>query len=185
MTPTLFIDRDGTLIEEPADEQVDRLDKVRLVAGVVPALLSLKAAGFRFVMVTNQDGLGTPSFPEPAFRSVHEFVLGLFASQGIGFAAVLICPHRASDGCDCRKPGTGMLKLAAREHAIDLSRSFVVGDRYGDIELARNAGAKSILVQTGYGAGELEWHAAKWTVQPDHVAETLTEATEWILRQPR
>jgi D-glycero-D-manno-heptose 1,7-bisphosphate phosphatase len=78
-----------------------------------------------------------------------------------------------------------MLERAAREHALDLQRSFVVGDRYGDIELARNAHARGILVRTGYGEGELAWHAAKWPTQPEFVAQDLAEATDWILRQPR
>jgi D-glycero-D-manno-heptose 1,7-bisphosphate phosphatase len=78
-----------------------------------------------------------------------------------------------------------MLELAAHEHALDLRRSFVVGDRYGDVELARNAQARSILVRTGYGEGELAWHSAKWSIQPDLVAEDLRDATDWILRQPK
>ncbi|HKL62432.1 MAG TPA: histidinol-phosphatase, partial [Woeseiaceae bacterium] len=89
----LFVDRDGTLIEEPADEQVDRIDKVRLVPGVIPALLRLKAAGYRFVLVSNQDGLGTESFPEADFRGPHQHMRALFASQGITFDEAFICPH--------------------------------------------------------------------------------------------
>jgi D-glycero-D-manno-heptose 1,7-bisphosphate phosphatase len=78
-----------------------------------------------------------------------------------------------------------MLERAAREHSLDLCRSFVVGDRYGDVQLARNAQARSVLVRTGYGEGELAWHSAKWSVQPDLVAEDLRDATDWILRQTK
>ncbi len=88
-----FLDRDGTLVMEPADEQVDRLDKIRLVPGVIPALLRFRDAGYRFVMVSNQDGRGTDSFPEDDFRVPQEFILDLFASQGIAFDEVFICPH--------------------------------------------------------------------------------------------
>ena len=136
MTPTLFIDRDGTLVEEPPDEQVDRLGKIRLVAGVMPALLALKAAGYALVMVTNQDGLGTPSLPEAAFREAHDFILALFASQGIEFDAVLICPHFAADGCDCRKPKTGWSQEYLARAPMDPARSAVIGDRATDLELA-------------------------------------------------
>ena len=97
----LFIDRDGTIIEEPADEQVDSLQKLRLLPGVIPALLELQRAGYRLVLVSNQDGLGTGSFPEPAFREPQDFLRTLLASQGIAFDAEFFCPHFPADGCDC------------------------------------------------------------------------------------
>jgi imidazoleglycerol-phosphate dehydratase/histidinol-phosphatase len=100
----LFVDRDGTLNEETPDEQIDVLEKIRLMPGVVPALLGLKAAGFAFVMVTNQDGLGTASFPQENFDRAHRFILELFSSQGIEFEAVCICPHYLREDCACRKP---------------------------------------------------------------------------------
>ena len=95
----LFIDRDGTLIEEPEDFQVDELKKVRLVDNVIPALLELSAHGYRFVMVSNQDGLGTESFPEEQFRTCHDHVLHLFSSQGLTFDEEFICPHLPDDQC--------------------------------------------------------------------------------------
>ena len=106
----LFLDRDGTLIEEPADEQVDSLEKVRLMPGVVPALLDLKQAGYTFVMVTNQDGLGTSSLPHANFERPQRFLLDLFASQGIEFDAVFVCPHFQHENCACRKPKLGLLQ---------------------------------------------------------------------------
>lgn len=137
-TPTLFVDRDGTLIEEPADAQVDDLRKVRFMPGVFATLSELARRGFRFVMVTNQDGLGTASFPTPAFEACQEFMLQAFASQNIRFDAVFICPHRAQDGCGCRKPGTALLQAYLREHPIDTQASAVIGDRPSDLELAGN-----------------------------------------------
>lgn len=104
------------------------------------------------------------------------------AAEGAHLQAIYYCPHTSADGCDCRKPNTGMLDRAAREHAIDLRQSFVVGDRRGDVELAHRTGARSILVRTGYGEGEYLWNAAKWTVQPDFVAADLADAVHWILR---
>ena len=136
----LFIDRDGTLIEEPHDYQVDALGKVRLVPGVMPALARLRDAGFRFVLVSNQDGLGTDSFPTDDFEAPHAFVRGLFASQGIDFEQEFICPHFEEDGCDCRKPRTGLLTRFLAATPIDLERSAVIGDRPTDVELARNIG---------------------------------------------
>jgi imidazoleglycerol-phosphate dehydratase/histidinol-phosphatase len=158
MTPTLFIDRDGTLVEEPADQQVDRLDKVRLLEGVIPALLALRAGGYRFVMVTNQDGLGTASFPEPAFREVQDFILALFASQGIPFDAVLVCPHFATDHCDCRKPKTRLVDEYLATAPMDPTRSAVIGDRDTDLELARRLGIAGHRVLAS-GSPEERWDA--------------------------
>ncbi len=140
----LFIDRDGTLIEEPDDFQVDALDKVRLVEGVIPALLELKAAGYRFVMVSNQDGLGTDSFPQQDFEVPHAHVMALFESQGLGFDEVFICPHLPADGCDCRKPRTGLLIRYLAANNLDLGNSAVIGDRDTDIELAERIGVAGI-----------------------------------------
>jgi imidazoleglycerol-phosphate dehydratase / histidinol-phosphatase len=109
MRKLLFVDRDGTLVKEPEDYQVDRLDKIKLVEGAIPALLLLQTHGFQIVMVSNQDGLDTDSFPRAQFQPVHEFIVELFASQGVRFVDTLICPHLASDGCACRKPKTGLL----------------------------------------------------------------------------
>lgn len=142
----LFIDRDGTLIEEPHDNQVDSLDKIRLVRGVIPALLELADNGYRFVMVSNQDGLGTASFPREHFETCHEHVIALFESQGITFDETFICPHLDSDGCDCRKPRTGLLtRFLARNH-LDSAKSAVIGDRGTDLELAERLGLRGFLV---------------------------------------
>jgi imidazoleglycerol-phosphate dehydratase/histidinol-phosphatase len=149
----LFIDRDGTLVEEPDDFQVDALDKVRLVDGVIPALLELAAHGFRLVMVSNQDGLGTDSFPEEQFRVPHEHILGLFESQGIRFDEVFICPHLPADQCECRKPRTGLLTKYLAGTNIDLSHSAVIGDRETDLELAQRLGIQGLLI----GGNALDW----------------------------
>jgi imidazoleglycerol-phosphate dehydratase/histidinol-phosphatase len=142
-----LLDRDGTLVREPPDEQVDRLDKVELVPGVIPALLRLRDAGYEFVMVTNQDGLGTPGYPETAFRTVQDFIVGLFRSQGIVFRDVFICPHRPADGCGCRKPSPGILGSFLTDTPFDRERSVVVGDRDTDEQLARNLGIKGFRVR--------------------------------------
>lgn len=151
MSSVLFIDRDGTLIEEPPDNQVDTLAKVRLVPNVIPSLLRLRNAGYRFVMVTNQDGLGSESFPQEAFDLCHDHVLSIFGSQGIVFDRIFICPHRAGDGCACRKPAAGLLTRYLAETSLDIRRSAVIGDRDTDLELAANIGLRGFLVRPGDG----------------------------------
>ncbi len=151
---TLFLDRDGTLNEEPPDEQVDSLEKIRLMPGVVPALLELKRAGFAFVMVTNQDGLGTPSLPSENFERAHRFILELFASQGIEFDAVFICPHFKREKCACRKPKPGMVQEYMDAHPIDAARSYMIGDRDTDLEFAANLGIQGLRVRLNGDAQE-------------------------------
>ncbi|MFL6603074.1 MAG: bifunctional histidinol-phosphatase/imidazoleglycerol-phosphate dehydratase HisB [Steroidobacteraceae bacterium] len=143
----LFVDRDGTLIEEPADHQVDCLEKIRFMPGVFAALTELKQRGFRFVMVTNQDGLGSASFPRPSFEAPQEFLLQAFSSQGIEFDAVFVCPHFPADGCECRKPRTGLVQDYIRNAALDLQGSAMIGDRETDLEFARNLGLRGLLVR--------------------------------------
>jgi len=143
----LFLDRDGTLNEEPPDEQVDSLEKIRLMPGVVPALLELQRAGFGLVMVTNQDGLGTASLPSDKFERAHRFILELFASQGIAFDAVFICPHFKRDECACRKPKVGLVQQYLNAHPIDAARSFMIGDRDTDLEFAANLGIQGLRIR--------------------------------------
>jgi imidazoleglycerol-phosphate dehydratase/histidinol-phosphatase len=150
----VFVDRDGTLIEEPPDERVDRLEKIRLLPDVIPALLALKGAGLALVMVTNQDGLGTPALPQDDFDSAHRFTLELFASQGIDFDAVFICPHFLHEACNCRKPKLGLVEDYLQNHPLDAARSFMVGDRDTDLEFARNIGIEGLRVRSNGTAAE-------------------------------
>ena len=147
--PVLFVDRDGTLIEEPEDFQVDAIEKVVLVPGVIRALQELLEHGYELVMVSNQDGLGTDAFPRADFERCHDHMLKLFESQGIHFAETFICPHLPDDGCDCRKPHTGLLTRYLAATAIDTARSAVVGDRDTDLELAEKLGLEGFRVGDG------------------------------------
>lgn len=142
----LFIDRDGCLIEEPEDEQVDAFEKFRLMPGVIPALLKLKGAGYRFVLVSNQDGLGTERFPRDAFEGPHRLLMQILASQGIVFDAEHIDPSLPEDGSPNRKPGIGMLMDYVRDPDLDRAHSAVVGDRKTDLELAENLGLTGFRV---------------------------------------
>lgn len=141
----LFLDRDGTLIIEPKDFQVDSLEKLELVDAVIPALLKLKAAGYEFVIVSNQDGLGTASNPLENFQPAHDKMLSLFASQGIHFVAEHIDPHFESDNSPNRKPGIGMLLDYLKSGDLNLEDSWVIGDRQTDLQLAENMGIGGIL----------------------------------------
>jgi len=178
----LFIDRDGTLIHEPSDFQVDALDKVRLVENVIPALLELKKHGYRFVMVSNQDGMGTDSFPQEDFDAPHALTLDLFASQGIQFDEIFICPHLPDDGCDCRKPRTGLLTKYLAANTIDLSSSAVIGDRQTDMELARRIGIDGILVNADDDAA-LTWaQIVERLCYSDRVASSERNTNETRIR---
>ncbi len=154
MKNVVFVDRDGTLVEEPPDNQVDRLEKIRLTPGVIPALLDIQRAGFTLVMITNQDGLGTESFPQADFEGAQHFILELLASQGIRFDAICICPHFQREDCECRKPKPGLVRDYLTANEIDRARSFVVGDRDTDLEFARNLGVTGLRVRIDGGADE-------------------------------
>lgn len=142
MTRILFIDRDGVLLEEPEDEQIDSYEKFRLVPGVITALLRLRDKGFEFVMVTNQNGLGTAAFPRHSFEGPHQLLLQILGSQGIRFREVLIDESMPEENKQTRKPGIGLVMHYLKDRTIDLDGSAMVGDRETDMQFARNLGVR-------------------------------------------
>jgi imidazoleglycerol-phosphate dehydratase/histidinol-phosphatase len=142
----LFVDRDGCLIEEPEDFQIDRFEKFALLPGVIPALLECVAAGFEIVMVTNQDGLGTASFPEAEFQGPHNLLMQILGSQGISVSEVLIDRSFAHEGLDTRKPGVGMVRHYLADDSWSRARSAMVGDRETDLQFAANLGVRGFRV---------------------------------------
>ena len=149
----VFLDRDGTLIHDPG--YVHRIEDYRLLDGVVDALLLLQDADFRLAIVTNQSGIGRGLFSEQDFQLFEAHLVLDLADQGVEIEQTFHCPHTPEDDCECRKPGTLLLERARDELDADLSESWVVGDRESDVELAQNAGCRSVLISAERGVPDL------------------------------
>lgn len=170
MTRAIFVDRDGTIIAEPEDEQVDSLEKLSFVPGAISSLKALTGLGFELVMVTNQDGLGTAAFPEEDFYPAQNFMLRTLEGEGVVFDDILIDRHFPEDNSPCRKPGTGMFTKYL-DGSYDLSGSYVIGDRDSDMELARNLGAKGLKI------GQLSWDEIVRTIRATERSATVERKT--------
>jgi D-glycero-D-manno-heptose 1,7-bisphosphate phosphatase len=181
----VFLDRDGTLIEEVG--YLDRPERVALYPWTIDAIRALNRAGLATVLISNQSGVARGFFTEAVVEDVHRHIAWLMAAGGARLDAYYYCPHHP-DGkvtgyacvCDCRKPGRGLVDRAAREFGIDPARSFVVGDRWLDVGVARTIGGRGVLVRTGYGATE-EGRPPQ-NLSADAVVDNLAGAASWILR---
>ena len=185
MNRAVFIDRDGTISEEVG--YINHASRFRLFPYSATAITELHKTGYLAILVTNQAGVARGYFTEDMVKAVHQRMTDALQAGGATLDAIYYCAHHPSVGeapyrldCDCRKPKPGLLLRAARDFEIDLSTSWMVGDRYSDIELAANAGVKSVLVLSGYGRGEWEHQRSNWALQPDLVAEDLLEAVRLI-----
>ena len=176
----VFLDRDGTIAEEMG--YVNHVDRLQIFPYAAEAIRQLNQAEIPVVVVTNQSGVARNIFPESLVHEVHKKMVAELAAAGAWIDAIYFCPHKSEDVCECRKPNPGMLERAAREHGLDLGASWVVGDRYADLEMAYAAGARGGLVMTGYGRGEYELHRSTWPKQPDLVSENLKDAVCNILQ---
>jgi D-glycero-D-manno-heptose 1,7-bisphosphate phosphatase len=184
VSAAIFLDRDGTLIEEVG--YLDRPERVVLYPYAADAIRALNRAGLRIVMVTNQSGVARGFFTEALVEEVHRHIAALLARGGARIDAYYHCPHHpAGDvaayaiACDCRKPGRGLVDRAARDLGVDPARSFAIGDRWADVALARTVGGRGVLVRTGYGA--LEENRAPDGLRADAVVNNLVEAASWVL----
>jgi D-glycero-D-manno-heptose 1,7-bisphosphate phosphatase len=188
MNKAVFLDRDGTVTEEVG--YLVNVEMLRMIPGAGAAIRKLNQAGFKVVLVTNQSGVARGYFPESLVHEAHARLKGMLKSEGARLDGIYYCPHHPSAGnskytavCDCRKPATGLLDRAAKELSIDLRGSYMVGDKWSDVELAHNAGAKAVLVQTGFAHDDPGNVRPPHVDDPDFTAHDLTEAAEWILRQ--
>ncbi|HEY7791738.1 MAG TPA: HAD family hydrolase [Vicinamibacterales bacterium] len=185
MKPAVFLDRDGTLIEEGG--YLDRVERMVVFPWSVDAVRLLNQAGFAVVVVTNQAGVARGFFDEARVAEIHRHLDERMHAGGARIEAFYYCPHHPDasveayrQACECRKPRPGMLRAAAADHDLDLSRSFVVGDRWLDVRLAHAVGARGILVRTGYGRGEEDQPPAD--TRADLVTDNLIGGVTWILR---
>ena len=164
---------------------MNHIARFRMFPFAAAAIRRLNEAGLAVVVLTNQSGVARGYFPESLVRDVHELMKSELAKGGAHLDGVYYCPHSSADGCECRKPKLGMMQRAERDLGVQASGSYVIGDRYGDMELAFRAGAHSIFVRSGYGLGDWTWHHQDWPRQPESVVEDLTAAVDWILGQKR
>ena len=177
MKAAVFLDRDGVLNRD-SEDFIRTAEEVEMLPGVPEAVRKLNDAGFIAVVITNQSGIARGFFSEEALGMIHRKLIPQVESAGGHISGVYYCPHLPDEGCNCRKPLPGMLEQAAREHGIDLKRSFFVGDRPEDIACGFGVGARTVLVLTGKSA---EYVPEKFECKPDYVAESLSEAAEWIV----
>ena len=186
--PAVLLDRDGTLIEEVG--YVNHVSRVRLLPGAGAAVRRLRAAGWVVVVLTNQAGVARGYLSLELVEAAHVEIARQLAEHATRLDGIYVCPHHPTEGvgelriqCDCRKPRPGLAERAAEELDLDLPRSVVVGDKPSDIELAAAVGARGVLVLTGLGRGEWEHRRASFPVAPDHVADDLPAAADWLLAE--
>ena len=184
--PAIFMDRDGTICQEVG--YVNHVSRCALLPRSAAAIRRINESGRLALVVTNQAGVARGYFEEPLIGQVHERMRGLLAEGGARVDGIYYCAHHPTAGeppyraaCDCRKPMPGMLLRGAREHDVDLARSWMIGDSRKDIEAGHAAGTGTVMVMTGYGRGEWERRSGPWDAEPAHTAEDLLEAVEWIL----
>jgi D-glycero-D-manno-heptose 1,7-bisphosphate phosphatase len=175
----VFLDRDGTILDEVG--YVNHICRYSLYSYSPAAIRRLNDAGLPVMVVSNQSGVSRGFFPESLVHDVHRKLDADLAAAGAHIDAYYFCPHTGADNCPCRKPKTGMMEDARRAHNLRFDGSFMIGDRGIDMEMAHTAGVRSILLLSGYGHGDYEYHRHEWSKQPEFVVETLADAVEIVL----
>lgn len=188
MNRAVFLDRDGTINEEVG--YLKSLDMLKVIPGAGSAIRRLNASGFKVVIITNQSGVARGYFPESLVHEAHALLTATLRKDGAIIDGIYYCPHHPTAGnskhtieCDCRKPATGLMDRAARDLDIDLKQSFMVGDKWSDIELGHRAGARSILVRSGFAPDDAGNKRPPHVEDPDFTAHDLAEAADWIIEQ--
>lgn len=171
------MDRDGTICV--LREYLRDPDGMELLEGAAEAISLFNRLGLMTIVVSNQSGIGRGYFTEEVLDAVHERMGRLLEEGDARLDVIYYCVHHPDEKCDCRKPRPGLLHRAEEEFGVDLSRSYMIGDRIADVQTGKVVGAKGILVLTGYGTGELALRE-KWEVMPDHIVDNLLGAAEWI-----
>jgi D-glycero-D-manno-heptose 1,7-bisphosphate phosphatase len=184
--PAVFIDRDGTVNEQMG--YINHVSRFVILPGVVEGLRLLNENGFHAVIVSNQSGVARGYFPLGLVQEVHDFLDASLKKDHVTVDGIFFCPHHPNGSvpeftkrCNCRKPRTGLIDQACRSLEIDLQNSYAIGDRCDDIQFARRAGVKGILVKTGYGLGEIQYLLPQSTAKPVYIAEDLLHAVQWII----
>ena len=183
----VFLDRDGTINEQMG--YINHVSRFVVLPGVAGAISMLNAHHIPVCVVTNQSGLARGYFPPKLLDEVHCMMTDILAQSGAHLDGIYICPHHPEakeaqyrKACTCRKPQPGLLYRPAEEQGVDLTRSYVVGDRWSDLKAAAAVGAKGVLVLTGYGKGDYEYIGPSQSITPDFVADDLAAAVSWIIR---
>lgn len=178
VSPAIFLDRDGTINEEI--EYLHEVQKFKLLPNTIQGMEKMQDMGYKIAIVTNQAGIGLGYFSKEEFFMVNRKMLRELSSAGISVSKIYFCPHGKDEGCECRKPGIALLKRACRDLNLDIARSYFIGDQTCDIEAGKRAGARAILVRTGFAGSD-----NRYDVKPDYVAGDLLDAADYILGEER
>jgi D-glycero-D-manno-heptose 1,7-bisphosphate phosphatase len=176
----VFLDRDGTLCEEMG--YLNHISRLRIFPFAAECVRRLNDAGWPVIVITNQSGVSREFFPELLVVQVHNKIAADLAAQGARVDAFYYCPHQKADGCTCRKPLPGLIVRASADHNLEPEGSWMVGDRYADVEMGHAVGARTGMVLTGYGRGDYELHHGEWPRQPGCVVEDLRGVVDCILK---
>jgi D-glycero-D-manno-heptose 1,7-bisphosphate phosphatase len=188
--PAVFIDRDGTINEQMG--YINHLSRFHILPGVSEAIRLLNQMNFLAIIVTNQSGVARGYFPIELVHEVHSYLIESLEKEGANIDGIFFCPHYPTGKiaeytceCKCRKPETGLIDKALETFDIDMSRSFVVGDHFTDLELAEGCNIEGIMVKTGYGLGGISYVLPEMSVKPSYIAEDLLDAVTWIRKREK